>query len=91
MSRREKPMELRKLAKLWQLGIAAGMLFGFGSNAMEVLVPLTMRPYLKATLLTISGLLILSGYAQLRSMERGSDAEFASLSVRDDADGILPQ
>lgn len=70
-------MELRKLAKLWQLGIAAGMLFGFGSNAMEVLVPWPVRPYVKASLLTISGVLILAGYAQLRSMERGSEAELA--------------
>ncbi len=61
-------MKLKQLAKLWQLGIAAGMLFGFGSNAMDV-IPLSTRMYLKGALLVISGVLILVGYTQLRRIE----------------------
>lgn len=90
MSRREIPMELRKLAKLWQLGIAAGMLFGFGSNAMEVLVPWAIRPYLKASLLTISGVFILLGYSQLRSIERGSDSDVSPVRSSHRSDDALP-
>ena len=61
-------MNFRETAKLWQLGIAAGILFGFGSNALEVFVPPPVRFYLKPALLVISGFLILAGYAHLRKM-----------------------
>ena len=56
--------------KMWQLGLGAGMLFGFGSNAMEMLFPQpNYRMAVKAAVLCISGLLILLGYSEVRKLE----------------------
>lgn len=62
-------MQFMQVARAWQLGIAAGILFGFGSNAIELFVPLPIRYYLKPALLIISGLLMLSGYKQVRAAQ----------------------
>lgn len=62
-------MKSKEVVNVWQLGLGAGMLFGFGSNAMEFFVPApSLHLYVKSGLLIISCVLILSGYAQVRKM-----------------------
>ena len=67
-------MNGKEFIRIWHLGLAAGIMFGFGANAMEVWIPAPgLRMYVKLALLMIACLLILCGYGELRKVT-GQDA-----------------
>jgi len=75
---------MKETWKMWQLGLGAGMLFGFGSNAMEMLFPdPSYRVVVKAALLSISGAMILLGYSEVRKLDSAPAPQDVTLQQGD--------